>query len=110
MALDVKSEVETLKTHYRTIFISDMHLGTSRSRADLILHFLKHTESNKLYLVGDIIDNWALKRKWFWNQSHNDVIQKLLRKARKGTKVYTFPAIMMRHFAISRHRILAVFT
>jgi UDP-2,3-diacylglucosamine pyrophosphatase LpxH len=79
------------KTRYRTIFISDLHLGTRRSRTDLLLHFLKHTESDTLYLVGDVIDNWALKRKWFWQQSHNDVIQKLLRKARKGTRVVYIP-------------------
>ncbi len=85
------TSVSTLKTKYRTIFISDIHLGTRRARADLVLHFLKNTESETLYLVGDIIDNWALKRKWFWAQSHNDVIQKILRKARKGTKVIYIP-------------------
>lgn len=85
------SAVDALKTRYRTIFISDLHLGTKRARTDLLLHFLKHTESDTLYLVGDVIDNWALKRKWFWGQSHNDVIQKLLRKARKGTRVIYIP-------------------
>ncbi|MEM8651335.1 MAG: UDP-2,3-diacylglucosamine diphosphatase [Pseudomonadota bacterium] len=83
--------VKPLKTKYRTIFVSDIHLGTKRSRADLFLHFLKNTECEKLYLVGDIIDNWALKRKWHWSQEHNDVIQKILRKARKGTKVVYIP-------------------
>lgn len=83
--------VKAVKTKYRAIFISDLHLGTRRSRTDLILHFLKHTECDTLYLVGDIIDNWALKRSWFWEQSHNDVIQKILRKARKGTKVVYIP-------------------
>lgn len=85
------TNVKSLKTRYRTIFISDIHLGTRRARADLVLHFLKHTELETLYLVGDIIDNWALKRKWFWSQEHNDVIQKILRKARKGTKVIYIP-------------------
>ncbi|MEM9332106.1 MAG: UDP-2,3-diacylglucosamine diphosphatase [Pseudomonadota bacterium] len=84
-------DVKPIKRKYRTIFISDLHLGTKRSRTDLLLHFLKHTESEKLYLIGDIIDNWGLKRKWFWEQSHNDVIQKILRKARKGTKVVYIP-------------------
>ena len=65
--------MKTSKLHFRTIFILDIHLGTKRARADLLLHFLKHTESEKLYLVGDIIDNWALKRNWFWQQNHNDV-------------------------------------
>lgn len=84
-------KVKTLKSRYRTVFISDFHLGTKRARADLLLHFLKHTECEKLYLVGDIVDNWALKRKWFWSQSHNDVLQKILRKARKGTQVIYIP-------------------
>ncbi len=85
------SEKKTEKARYRTIFISDLHLGTRRSRTDLLLHFLKNTESDTLYLVGDVIDNWALKRKWHWDQSHNDVIQKLLRKGRKGTKIVYIP-------------------
>ncbi|MGD2139371.1 MAG: UDP-2,3-diacylglucosamine diphosphatase [Burkholderiales bacterium] len=72
---------------YRTIWISDLHLGTPGCQADQLLDFLRHNESEQLYLVGDIIDGWQLKRRWFWAQSHNDVIQKLLRKARKGTHV-----------------------
>jgi len=79
------------KLKFRAVFISDLHLGTKRSRTDLVLHFFKHTECETLYLVGDVIDNWALKRKWFWQQSHNDVIQKILRKARKGTRVVYIP-------------------
>lgn len=85
------AKIEVTKKKYKTIFISDVHLGTKRARADLLLHFLKNTECEKLYLIGDIIDNWALKRKWFWSQEHNDVIQKILRKARKGTKVIYIP-------------------
>lgn len=56
-----------------------------------MLDFLRLTESETLYLVGDIVDNWALKKTWYWDQSHNDVIQKLLRKARKGTRVVYIP-------------------
>lgn len=77
--------------HYRTIWISDIHLGTRGCKADFLLDFLRVTESDYLYLVGDIIDGWRLKRSWYWTQSHNDVIQKLLRKARKGTKVIYVP-------------------
>jgi UDP-2,3-diacylglucosamine pyrophosphatase LpxH len=73
--------------HYRSIFISDIHLGTPGCQAGHLLDFLRHTDSRYLYLVGDIIDGWQLKRGWFWHQSHNDVIQKVLRKARKGTQV-----------------------
>ncbi len=74
--------------HYRSIFISDIHLGTKFSKAELLLEFLRDNESDNLYLVGDIIDGWAIKRKLRWPQSHSDVIQKILRKARKGTTVY----------------------
>jgi UDP-2,3-diacylglucosamine pyrophosphatase LpxH len=72
---------------FRAIFISDIHLGTPGCQAEHLLDFLRHTESDELYLVGDIIDGWQLQRRWYWQQSHNDVIQKVLRKARKGTKV-----------------------
>ena len=72
---------------YRAIFVSDLHLGTKRAQADAFLDFLAKTDSEYLYLVGDIIDSWSLRQTWFWQQSHNDVIQKLLRKARKGTKL-----------------------
>jgi UDP-2,3-diacylglucosamine pyrophosphatase LpxH len=73
--------------HYRAIWISDIHLGTSGCKADFLLDFLRVNESGQLYLVGDIVDGWQLKRGWYWKQSHNDVVQKILRKARKGTKV-----------------------
>src|SRR5258708_21889636 len=78
-------------SHYRTIWISDIHLGTRGCSADALLDFLKFTESEYLYLVGDIIDGWRLRKSWYWAQTHNDVIQKLLRKARKGTKVVYIP-------------------
>ncbi len=76
---------------FRSVFISDIHLGTRGCKADFLLDFLKHTESDKLYLVGDIIDGWRLKKTWLWTQTHNDVVQKLLRKARKGTDVTYVP-------------------
>jgi len=79
------------KRRFRTIFLSDIHLGTRGCQADILLDFLKHTESDQLYLVGDIIDGWRLKRSWYWAQSHNDVVQKVLRKARKGTRVFYVP-------------------
>jgi UDP-2,3-diacylglucosamine pyrophosphatase LpxH len=76
---------------YRTIWISDLHMGARESQAERLLDFLKRHESEYLYLVGDVIDGWRLKRGWFWRQSFNDVIQKLLRRARKGCKVYYIP-------------------
>ncbi|PHR72403.1 MAG: UDP-2,3-diacylglucosamine hydrolase [Arcobacter sp.] len=72
---------------YKSIFISDLHLGTRFSQATRFIDFLKHNECDNLFLVGDIIDGWAIKRKFIWPQSHSDVIQKILRQARKGTKV-----------------------
>ena len=72
---------------YKSIFISDIHLGTRFSKAKKLLNFLKHNESDNLILVGDIIDGWAIKRKFVWPQAHSDVIQKVLKKARKGCKV-----------------------
>lgn len=79
------------KTHYRAIFVSDIHLGTPGCQAESLLDFLKDHSSNYLYLVGDIVDGWQLRRRWFWPQSHNDVVQKLLRRARKGCQVIYVP-------------------
>ena len=76
---------------YRSIWISDLHLGTRGCKADFLLDFLRYTESEYLYLVGDIVDGWRLRKSWYWAQSHNDVVQKVLRKARKGTKVIYVP-------------------
>jgi len=76
---------------YRTLWISDLHLGTPGCQADALLDFLKHVDCETLFLVGDIIDGWQLRRQWYWPQSHNDVVQKLLRKARKGTRVIFVP-------------------
>ena len=76
---------------YNTIWMSDLHLGTRRCQAERLLDFLRHNEFQTLYLVGDIIDFWNLKRDHYWPQSHNDVIQKILRKARKGTNVVLVP-------------------
>ena len=67
--------------------MSDVHLGTAGCKAEFLLDFLRFNESWNLYLVGDIIDGWQLRKHWYWKQSHNDVVQKVLRKARKGTKV-----------------------
>ena len=76
---------------YRTIWISDLHLGTRGCKAEFLLDFLRDTEAETIYLVGDIIDGWRLKKSWYWPQAHNDVIQKVLRKVRKGTRVIYVP-------------------
>jgi UDP-2,3-diacylglucosamine pyrophosphatase LpxH len=79
------------KLQVRTVWISDVHLGTPGCQALALLDFLKRVECDTLYLVGDIVDGWQLKRSWYWPQAHNDVVQKLLRKARKGTRVVFVP-------------------
>ncbi len=76
---------------HRTLWISDVHLGTTGCKAAYLLDFLKHNECDTLYLVGDIIDGWQLRRGWYWHRTHNDVVQKVLRKARKGTRVVFVP-------------------
>ena len=76
---------------YRTIWISDVHLGTRGSNSEALLEFLRDYECETLYVVGDLIDVWQLRRGIYWPQSHNDVIQKILRKGRKGTRVIYIP-------------------
>ena len=76
---------------FRTLFISDVHLGTRGCQADLLLNFLRDHDADTIYLVGDIVDGWRMRSSWFWPQSHNDVVQKLLRKARKGARIVYIP-------------------
>jgi UDP-2,3-diacylglucosamine pyrophosphatase LpxH len=76
---------------YRALFISDLHLGARNCQADAFLDFIRHNDADTIYLAGDIIDFWSLKRAPLWPQSHNDVLQKLLRKARKGTRIVFIP-------------------
>jgi len=78
-------------THYRSVFLSDIHLGTRGCQAELLLDFLRHMTCERLFLVGDIVDGWKMKGGWHWPQSHNDVIQKILRLARKGAIVTYIP-------------------
>src|SRR5438477_12302287 len=82
---------EAPERRFRTLFISDVHLGARGSQADRLLDFLRTHDADTIYLVGDIVDGWALKSYWYWPQSHNDFVQKMLRKARKGAKVVYVP-------------------
>jgi UDP-2,3-diacylglucosamine pyrophosphatase LpxH len=75
----------------RTLFVSDLHLGMKGCQAEMFLDFLRHHEAETIYLVGDIVDGWQLRRTWYWPQSHNDVVQKLLRRARNGTRLVYIP-------------------
>ncbi|MCV0398123.1 MAG: UDP-2,3-diacylglucosamine diphosphatase [Rhizobiaceae bacterium] len=72
---------------FRTLFISDVHLGSRPAKAEYLIDFMRHHEAETIYLVGDIVDGWRLKRSWHWPQAHNNVVQKLLRKARKGSRI-----------------------
>jgi UDP-2,3-diacylglucosamine pyrophosphatase LpxH len=87
----MEPDEEAGRRRYRTVFISDLHLGTPGCQAAALLEFLKAHPSENLYLVGDIVDGWQLRRRWFWPQAHNDVVQKLLRSARKGCRVVYVP-------------------
>ncbi|WP_262694356.1 UDP-2,3-diacylglucosamine diphosphatase [Kordiimonas aquimaris] len=76
---------------YRSVFISDTHLGTKAARVDLLLDFLKTIHCEQLYLVGDIIDGWQIKRSWYWDTTHNDVIRRILKMAKHGVKIVYVP-------------------
>jgi len=76
---------------FRTMFISDVHLGTPGCKAEMLLEFLRRYDADTIYLVGDIIDGWRLKNGWYWPQDQNDVVQKLMRKVRKGSEIVYIP-------------------
>lgn len=77
--------------HFRTVFISDVHLGSRGCKAECLLHFLQHVEADRLYLVGDIVDGWQLKKRWFWPDTHAEILKKLSARARSGTEVIYLP-------------------
>jgi UDP-2,3-diacylglucosamine pyrophosphatase LpxH len=104
--MPVSQEVEPEPTIYRTLFLSDVHLGSCGCQAELLLDFLKNNDAATIYLVGDMIDGWQLKNRWYWPQAHNDVVQKLLRKVRKGVRVIFLPG---NHDEFARDYIGSVF-
>jgi len=79
------------RRQYRTIWISDVHLGTKGCNAEMLIDFLDHVDSEKMYLVGDIIDGWRLKKKFYWPAAHNDVVWRLLKRAKRGAEVVYIP-------------------
>ncbi len=79
------------KTTYRTVFISDTHLGTRGCRSDFLAHFLGSFTCESLYLVGDIVDGWRLRKSWYWDEMHDEVVKLILRQARQGSKVFYIP-------------------
>jgi len=86
------------KLRLRTVFISDVHLGFKGCRADFLLDFLRRVECERLYLVGDIVDLWALRRSFYWPQAHTDVLRTILGKAKHGTRVVYVPGNHDRSF------------
>jgi UDP-2,3-diacylglucosamine pyrophosphatase LpxH len=85
------SGLEALPRRYRSVFISDVHLGTRGCKADCLLDFLRHVECDHLFLVGDIIDGWRLRKRWFWPDKHAEVLDRLFARARDGTEVVYLP-------------------
>jgi UDP-2,3-diacylglucosamine pyrophosphatase LpxH len=81
----------TERRSYRTIWISDVHLGTKGCNAELLIDFLDHTDSETMYLVGDIIDGWRLKKKFYWPAAHNDIVWRILKRAHRGTRIVYIP-------------------
>lgn len=77
--------------HYRSIWISDVHLGTRGAQSEALLDFLAHSSSEYLYLVGDIVDGWRLRKSWYWPHSHNEVVQEIMRRSTQGAKVFFLP-------------------
>src|SRR5882757_312199 len=81
----------TVAVSYRTVFISDTHLGTRGCRADFLADFLRSMRCERLYLVGDIIDGWRLRKSWYWDATHDEVLRLILGHARAGTEVTYIP-------------------
>ncbi len=87
--------------YFRTVWISDIHLGTRGCNADMLIDFLDHMDCDTLYLVGDIIDGWRLKKRFYWPTAHNDVVWRVMKRAKRGTRVVYIPGNhdeMMRGF------------
>lgn len=79
------------RQRYRTIWISDVHLGTKGCNAELLIDFLDNVDSETMYLVGDIIDGWRLKKKFYWPATHNDIVWRILKRAKRGTRIVYIP-------------------
>lgn len=79
------------RLRFRTVWISDVHLGTAGCNAELLLDFLRSADSETLYLVGDIVDGWQLRKGWYWPPLHNEVVRCILKQAKNGTRVVYLP-------------------
>src|SRR5579871_4599950 len=83
-SLPARASLSRPAKRHRTIFISDTHLGTRGCKAEALADFLAHNECQTLFLVGDIVDGWQLKRRWFWNDAQTRVVEEILRKVDHG--------------------------
>ena len=84
-------EGEGQRQRYRTIWISDIHLGTRGCNAKMLVDFLDSVDSDTMYLVGDIIDGWRLKRRFYWPAAHSDIVWRVMKRAKRGTRVIYIP-------------------
>ncbi|MCZ4340920.1 UDP-2,3-diacylglucosamine diphosphatase [Sphingomonadaceae bacterium G21617-S1] len=84
-------EARRERRRFRTIWVSDIHLGTRGCNAQMLIDFLDSTDSDTMYLVGDIIDGWRLKRSWYWPSAHNDIVWRVMKRAKRGTRVVYIP-------------------
>jgi len=92
----------TPRRRYRTIWISDVHLGTRGCNDRMLIDFLDHVDSDILYLVGDIIDGWRMKKRFYWPERHNGIVRRVMKRAKRGTQVIYIPGNhdeMFRQFA-----------
>jgi UDP-2,3-diacylglucosamine pyrophosphatase LpxH len=90
------------RRRYRTIWISDVHLGTRGCNDRLLIDFLDHVDSETLYLVGDIIDGWRMKKRYYWPERHNAIVRRIMKRAKRGTEIVYIPGNhdeMFRQFA-----------
>jgi UDP-2,3-diacylglucosamine pyrophosphatase LpxH len=86
-----RPEPDHQRRRFRTIWISDIHLGTRGCNAEMLIDFLDHVDSDTMYLVGDIIDGWRLRKKFYWPASHNDILWRFMKRCTRGTRVVYIP-------------------
>lgn len=79
---------KTIGVKYKSVFISDLHLGSKHCDAKSLSDFLENLQTEKLYLVGDIVDGWRLTKKWYWPKSHSNIVQKIIKISKKTDVVY----------------------
>ncbi|MBB5720029.1 UDP-2,3-diacylglucosamine pyrophosphatase LpxH [Stakelama sediminis] len=87
----IPEKTVTKRRKYRTVWISDVHLGTRGCNAEMLIDFLDHVDSDTMYLVGDIIDGWRLKKKFYWPPAHNDIVWRIMKRAKRNTRIVYIP-------------------